>query len=195
MYAIIKTGGKQYKVTPGEYLDVERLNGEVGDKVDVEVLLINDGKKVITDAKELAAAKVDAEIVDHHKGEKVIIFKFKKRKGYKRTRGHRQLLTRIVITSINGVAGEKKAAKKEAAKKEEAPAKKEAAKKAAPKKEAPAKEAPAKEEAKEEKPADEQAQDYSKMTVAQLKEVAAEKGIKIPSGARKADIVELIQNA
>ncbi len=183
MYAIIKTGGKQYKVTPGEYLDVERLNGEVGDKVDVEVLLINDGKKVITDAKELAAAKVDAEIVDHHKGEKVIIFKFKKRKGYKRTRGHRQLLTRIVITSINGVAGEKKAAKKEAAKK------------AAPKKEAPAKEAPAKEEAKEEKPADEQAQDYSKMTVAQLKEVAAEKGIKIPSGARKADIVELIQNA
>lgn len=183
MYAIIKTGGKQYKVTPGEYLDVERLNGEVGDKVDVEVLLINDGKKVITDAKELAAAKVDAEIVDHHKGDKVIVFKFKKRKGYKRTRGHRQLLTRIAITSINGVAAKIEAAKKEA------PAKEAAAQKEAPKEEKPA--------VKEETPAKEAAptDDYSKMTVAQLKEVAAEKDIKIPSGSRKADIIELIQNA
>ena len=187
MYAIIKTGGKQYKVTPGEYLDVERLNGEVGDKVDVEVLLINDGKKIITDEKELAAAKVDAEIVDHHKGDKVIVFKFKKRKGYKRTRGHRQLLTRIVITSINGVVGEKKAATKKPA------AKKETAKKeVAPKKEAAA---PKKAQAKEEKPAAAKSDEYSKMTVAQLKELAAGKGIKIPSGSRKADIIELIQNA
>ena len=192
MYAIIKTGGKQYKVTPGEYLDVERLNGEVGDKVDVEVLLINDGKKIITDEKELAAAKVDAEIVDHHKGDKVIVFKFKKRKGYKRTRGHRQLLTRIVITSINGVVGEKKAATKKAATKKPAAKKETAKKEVAPKKEAAA---PKKAQAKEEKPAAAKSDDYSKMTVAQLKELAAGKGIKIPSGSRKADIIELIQNA
>ena len=174
MYAVIKTGGKQYTVKPGDVLDVEKIEGEAGDKVQLEVLFLNDGTNIVTDADALAKTTVTAEILDQHKGKKVIIFKFKKRKGYKRTRGHRQNLTKICITEVAGV-------------KAEAPAKKEAPKAEEPKAEEPKVEAAPAAEAP--------AEDLSKLTVAQLKELAAEKGIKIPSGARKAEIVEIIQNA
>lgn len=173
MYAIVKTGGKQYTVKPGDVLDVEKIEGEAGDRVDLQVLLLNDGNKVVADAAEAAKVKVTAEIIDQHKGKKQLVFKFKKRKGYKRTKGHRQQLTKIAIVDVNGVTAE--------APKPQAP-------KAEPKAAEPKAEKPA---AQAEAPAE----DLSKMTVAQLKDLAAEKGIKIPSGARKAEIVELIQNA
>ncbi len=183
MYAIIKTGGKQYTVKPGDVIDVEKLEGEAGTQVEFPVLFLNDGKDVVTDADALAKTTVLAQIVDQHKGPKAIIFKFKKRKGYKRLRGHRQNLTKVVITEVAGVKAEAPKAAKPA-KKAEAP-KKEAAPKAAKKEEAPKAAAPA-----AEAPAD-----LTKMTVAELKAYAAEKGIKIPSSARKAEIIELIQNA
>ncbi|MGI6033896.1 MAG: 50S ribosomal protein L21 [Coriobacteriales bacterium] len=201
MYAIVKTGGKQYTVKPGDVFDVEKIEGEAGDKVDLEVLFLNDGKKVIADATELSKAKVTAQIIEQHKGDKQIVFKFKKRKGYKRTKGHRQQLTRIAIVDVNGEKAEapKPAAKKEqtpkaeAAKKEEAP-KKEAPKAAEPKEEAPKAEAP-KEEPKTEAPKEETAEELGKMTVAQLRELAKERDIHIPSGSRKAEIIEIILNA
>ena len=179
MYAIVKTGGKQYTVKPGDVLDVEKIEGEAGDRVDLQVLLLNDGNKVVADAAEAAKVKVTAEIIDQHKGKKQLVFKFKKRKGYKRTKGHRQQLTKIAIVDVNGVTAE--APKPQAPKVEQAP--KAEPKAAEPKAEEPADQAEA------------PAKDLSKMTVAQLKDLAAEKGIKVPSGARKAEIVELIQNA
>lgn len=74
-------------------------------KVSLDVLFLNDGTNIVTDAGALAKAKVTAEIMDQHKGDKQIVFKFKKRKGYKRTRGHRQQLTRLCIVDVNGVKG------------------------------------------------------------------------------------------
>lgn len=179
MYAIVKTGGKQYTVKPGDVLDVEKIEGEAGDRVDLQVLLLNDGNKVVADAAEAAKVKVTAEIIDQHKGKKQLVFKFKKRKGYKRTKGHRQQLTKIAIVDVNGETAE--APKPQAPKAEQAP-------KVEPKAAEP-------EAAKPAAQAEAPAEDLSKMTVAQLKDLAAEKGIKIPSGARKAEIIELIQNA
>lgn len=100
MYAIVATGGKQYKVEEGDTLEVEKLEGEAGASVELPVVMLA-GEAVVTDAKKLAKAKVTAEIVDQFKGEKVVVFKFKKRKGYKRTRGHRQNLTRLRITQLS----------------------------------------------------------------------------------------------
>ena len=181
MYAIVKTGGKQYTVKPGDVLDVEKIEGEAGDKVSLDVLFLNDGSNVVTDAGALAKTKVTAEIIDQHKGDKQIVFKFKKRKGYKRTRGHRQQLTRLCIVDVNGAKASAPAPKKAAAEK---PAK--AAK--------PAAEKPAKAEAK--KAAQPAADvDFNKMTVAELKDYAKEHDIKLPSGARKADIIETITSA
>ncbi len=171
MYAIIKTGGKQYTVKPGSVIDVEKLEGEAGTQVQFPVLFLNDGTNIVTDADELAKTIVSAEIVDQHKGPKAIIFKFKKRKGYKKKRGHRQNLTKVVITEVAGVKAESKPAAPKAAKAE------------APK-------APAA-EAKAEAPA----ADLNSMTVAELRAYATEKDIKIPSGARKAEIVSIIENA
>lgn len=188
MYAIVKTGGKQYTVKPGDVLDVEKIEGEAGDKVSLDVLFLNDGSNVITDAGALAKTKVTAEILDQHKGDKQIVFKFKKRKGYKRTRGHRQQLTRLCIVDVNGAKASAPAPKKAAAK----PAKAEKPAKPAAKVEKAAK--PAKEEAK--KAAQPTADvDFSKMTVAELKDYAKEHDIKLSSGARKADIIETITNA
>ncbi|MCL2655594.1 MAG: 50S ribosomal protein L21 [Coriobacteriia bacterium] len=101
MYAIVATGGKQYKVEEGDTIEVEKLEGEAGASVELPVVMIAGDKAVITDAKKLAKATVTAEIVDQFKGDKVVIFKFKKRKGYKRTRGHRQNLTRLRITKLS----------------------------------------------------------------------------------------------
>ena len=179
MYAIVKTGGKQYKVAPGDKLNVEKIDAEVGSKVELQAICVVDGTKVEADPAKAAATKVVAVVLEQFKGEKVKVLKFKKRKNYKRCNGHRQLLTRLAIESVGAekAAVEKKAAKPKAEK---------AAKVEEPKVE-PVVEAVAEVAA--------EAVDYSKMTVAQLKEVAAEKGIKVPSGAKKAEIVELVQNA
>ncbi len=247
MYAIVKTGGKQYTVEQGDVFDVEKLPGEPGDKVSLDVLFLHDGDTVITDADKLAKTKVTAKIVEQHRGDKVIVFKFKRRKGYRRLRGHRQQLTRIEITQIGDgksssskqastakkepakTASKSTAAKKEpaktaskstAAKKEpakttgtSAAAKKEPAKtaskpaaskttaakkepaKTAAKKETASKPAAKKEPAKKPAAKADTSDDLSKMTVAQLKDLAKEKGVKIPSSARKADIIDLLKNA
>ena len=100
MYAIVKTGGKQYKVAKGDVLDVEKLDAQPGDKVELPVLLVNDGSKTCVDAAELADKKVTAEVIDQHKADKVLVFKLHKRKRYHRTRGHRQNLTKIQIVEI-----------------------------------------------------------------------------------------------
>ena len=114
MYAIVKTGGKQYKVAPGDILAVEKLDVEPGKKVQLEAICVVDGKNV--DVKDAAKTKVEAVVLEQFKGEKQLVFKFKKRKNYKKLRGHRQNLTRLQIESIGGVKAEK-AAKKPAAEK------------------------------------------------------------------------------
>ena len=111
MYAIVSTGGKQYKVAADDVINVEKIEGEIGDKVELPVIFLNDGKKIITDAAKLAKAKVTAEIVDQFKGEKQLVFKFKKRKRYRRLKGHRQQLTRLKITKVQATS---RAAKKTA---------------------------------------------------------------------------------
>ena len=100
MYAIVTTGGKQYKVATDDVLTVEKIEGEAGTKVELPVIFLNDGKKIITDPAKLAKAKVTAEIVDQFKGEKQLVYKFKKRKRYHRTKGHRQNLTKLQVTSM-----------------------------------------------------------------------------------------------
>ena len=112
MYAVVKTGGKQHKVIVGETVSVELLDAEAGSVVTLPVLLVNDGEKLIT-GEDAASATVTAEVLGHGKADKVIVFKFKKRKGYKRTRGHRQNLTLVKVTDI-ALAGAKKAPKAKA---------------------------------------------------------------------------------
>ena len=109
MYAIVSTGGKQYKVATDDIVTVEKLEGNVGDKVELPVIFLNDGKKIVTDAAKLAKAKVTAEILDQFKGEKQLVFKFKKRKRYRRLKGHRQQLTKLKITKVQATS---RAAKK-----------------------------------------------------------------------------------
>lgn len=102
-YAIFKTGGKQYRVAAGDVLDVEKLEAEAGATTTFsEVLMVANGAAVSIGAPFVAGATVSAEVVDQHRGEKVIAYKFKRRKGYHRTVGHRQSLTRLKITGING---------------------------------------------------------------------------------------------
>jgi large subunit ribosomal protein L21 len=102
MYAVIKTGGKQYKVEQGHTLRVEKLEGDRGTKLTFdEVLLVADGEAIKIGAPTLAGAKVSAEIVAQEKGDKLIVFKFRRRKAYRRKNGHRQQYTAIKITGIS----------------------------------------------------------------------------------------------
>lgn len=102
MYAIVKTGGKQYKVAEGDVIDVEKLDAQPGEKVALETLLLVDGASV-TGKADLADKQVEAEVVDQFKGKKVLVFKLKKRKRYHRTRGHRQQLTKLKVTALPAV--------------------------------------------------------------------------------------------
>ena len=111
-YAIVKTGGKQYRVEKGQTLLVERLPGDEGAKVELEPILFRSDDTVF-DTDGLSKVKVDAKIVEHLRGEKLRVFKFKPKRGYKRRTGHRQELTRIEITEIKQLS-RKPAAKKEA---------------------------------------------------------------------------------
>jgi large subunit ribosomal protein L21 len=104
MYAIVKTGGKQYRVQEGESLLVERLPAEDGATVALEPLLIVDGSDVV-DGEDLANITVQARIVGHERGPKLRIVKFKPKRGYRRRTGHRQDLTRIQITSLGRGSG------------------------------------------------------------------------------------------
>lgn len=135
MFAVIKTGGKQYRIKEGDILSVEKLEAEKGQLVYFDqVLLLEDGQQVQVGTPYLEKARVAAEVLDDYKDEKVIVFKKKRRKGYRRKKGHRQLLTRVRISGIypegQAVEGEKPAAepapgkprKKETAAKAEKPA-------------------------------------------------------------------------
>ena len=132
MYAIVEIAGQQFKVEKDQQIFVHRLDNKEGAKVEFDnVLLIDNKGKVNVGAPAISGAKVTAKVLGHMKGDKVIVFKKKRRKGYKVRNGHRQYLSKIEISSIGKAT---KAAPKAAAKKEEAP--KAEAKKATPKTEA-----------------------------------------------------------
>jgi large subunit ribosomal protein L21 len=99
-YAIVKTGGKQYRVEQGQYLLVEKLDAEEGATLDLEPILFRSDDTVF-DAKGLAKVKVTAKVLSQEKGQKLRVFKFKPKRGYKKRTGHRQKLTRIEITEIS----------------------------------------------------------------------------------------------
>jgi len=101
MYAIIKTGGKQYRVSEGQLLRVEKLVGEVGTKVTFDEVLLLGGDAPKIGKPTVAGAKVSAEIVAQEKGEHIIVFKFRRRKNYRRKTGHQQPYSRVKITGIS----------------------------------------------------------------------------------------------
>ena len=131
MYAVVESGGKQYKVEKGETLLLDRLPAKEGDKVDLRAVMFRDGD-VVTDPAELEKVKVEATIAEHLRGPKIKIFKYKAKKGYRRRAGHRSELTRIEITDL------KKLIRKPAAKEPEAKAEAKAETKAEPKAPKPA---------------------------------------------------------
>jgi large subunit ribosomal protein L21 len=101
MYAVIQTGGKQYRVEPGQTLSVEKLPGDLGDAVNFDdVLLVSDEDKVTVGRPLVNGAKVTASIVEQGKDKKVTVFKFQRRKNYRRRYGHRQLFTSIKINEV-----------------------------------------------------------------------------------------------
>lgn len=106
MYAIVETGGKQYKLEEGRYLDVELLNAEVDKKVvfDKIVMLVN-GKKSTVGQPYVASATVEGKVVKHDKAKKIIVYKQRPKKGYRKKQGHRQQFTRVMVTKINTKAG------------------------------------------------------------------------------------------
>ena len=177
MYAIVEIAGQQFKVVQDQKLFVHRLADKEGAKVSFDkVYLLDDGKKVTLGAAAITGASVEAKVVSHLKGDKVIVFKKKRRKGYRVKNGHRQALTELVIEKIQASGAKPKAdsAKAAATKTEKKPATKKAAAKPALKKPAAKKAV---------------ATDYNKLTVAQLKEEAKKKGIEGISSMKKADLI------
>ena len=147
MYAVIKTGGKQYKVSKDDIISVEKLSEDTGKKIKLnEVLIISDKGKPIVGDPLIKGASVEAEIMDHSRAAKITVFKKKRRHNYRRKKGHKQNITNLKILSINASQGKTKASdteKKKTTTKKAAP-KKAPPKKAAPKKAAPKKAAPKK---------------------------------------------------
>ena len=187
MYAIVEIAGQQFKVAKDQKVFVHRLATDEGKKVTFNnVLLLDDNGKVTVGAPAIDGAAVEAKVQKHLKGDKVIVFKKKRRKGYRVKNGHRQSLTEITIENIIASGAKKAAAPK--AKAEKATPKKQETEKApvAKKEAAPKKEAPKKEVAPKAKAATE---DLSSKTVAELKEMAKAKGITGISSMKKADLI------
>ena len=153
MYAVVKTGGKQYRVAKDDVLTIEKLDGEAGAVIELEqVLAINDGKGLTIGTPMIDGARVAATVLEQKKGEKVLIFKKKRRQNYRRTKGHRQQLTVIRISDILAKGQKVAAAKAKAAPATDgdAPAKKAPAKaKAKAKAKTAAKKAPAKDKSED----------------------------------------------
>tara|TARA_B000000437_G_scaffold170634_1_gene126809 strand:- start:287 stop:790 length:504 start_codon:yes stop_codon:yes gene_type:complete len=166
MYAIVEISGKQFKVEKKQKLYVNRLDTAEGKKVSFEnVLMINDGAKSSLGTPRVSGAQVHAKVLKHLKSDKVVVFKKKRRKGYKVKNGHRQAITEIEISDIlTGVT------------KKASPKKKEAVKKAETKKVSPKKEK----------------LDLSSLSVAKLKDMAKEKGITGISSMKKADLIKAL---
>ncbi|MCP3998083.1 MAG: 50S ribosomal protein L21 [bacterium] len=115
MYAIIRAGGKQSKVSEGDVLDIERVK-ETGEVTYTPLLIVTDDGSVISDAKKLDKAKVTVEVMGEHRGDKVEVFKYKNKTGYRRSAGHRQTYSTIKVKKITMPGAKKKAASKAAAK-------------------------------------------------------------------------------
>ena len=166
MYAIVEISGKQFKVEKKQKLFVNRLETAEGKKVSFEnVLMVNDGSKLSVGSPKVSGAQVDAKVLKHLKSDKVIVFKKKRRKGYKVKNGHRQAITEIEISDIlTGVT------KKSPAKKKEAPKKAETKKVSAKKEKL----------------------DLSSLSVARLKEMAKKKGLTGISSMKKADLIKAL---
>ena len=177
MYAIVEISGKQFKVEKKQKLFVNRLDVAEGKKISFDnVLMVNDGSKSSVGTPNVSGVQVDAKVLKHLKSDKVIVFKKKRRKGYKVRNGHRQAITEIEISDIlTGVS------KKSTAKKSDAPKKAEAKKTVATKKVKP-KKASAKKES----------QNLSSMSVAELKTMAKDKGITGISSMKKADLIKAL---
>jgi large subunit ribosomal protein L21 len=162
MYAIVEIAGQQFKVAKDQKVFVHRLKEDEGTNVSFDkVLLHSDGDNITLGAPAIDGASVDAKVVKHLKGDKVIVFKKKRRKGYRKKNGHRQYLTQIHIEGFSIPGGKKEAAA-----------------------------SPKKEEKKAE--ANEVKSDLSEHTVAELKEMAKEKGLEGYSALKKAELIELL---
>ena len=168
MYAILETGGKQYRVAEGDVITVEKLPGEAGDAIVFDkVLLLSDGNDVKVGTPYIDGAKIAGEIIETGKGEKIIVYKYKSKKDYRRKQGHRQPFTSVEITSLTGKPGTRKSA----AKKEEVV------------------------EAVEDKQDAQEVKANLNMKKDELIALAAEQGIEVDAKATKADIIEMIENA
>ncbi len=113
MYAIVESGGKQYKVEKGETLLLDRLYAKEGEKIDLRAVMFRDGD-VVTDPAELEKVKVEATIAEHLRGPKITVFKYKAKKGYRRKAGHRSELTKVEITDLKQLTRRPAAKKPEA---------------------------------------------------------------------------------
>ncbi len=171
MYAIVEIAGQQFKVAKDQKVFVHRLDAKAGSKVTFDnVLMLANGDKITLGAPAITGASVEAKVVKHLKDDKVIVFKKKRRKGYRVKNGHRQSLTELLIEGISASGGATKAApKKEAVSEPKATKPKATKPKAAPKKEAK--------------------EDLSGKTVAELKALAKDKGIAGISAMKKADLI------
>ena len=100
-YAVFKTGGKQYRVEKGDQIDVEKLDAEIGETISFEeVLAVGEGEGLNVGSPFVKGASVTARVVDQYRAKKIVAFKFKRRKGYHKTKGHRRHLTRLEITGV-----------------------------------------------------------------------------------------------
>ena len=171
MYAVVQTGGKQYRVAEGDIICVEKLNAEVGSKVTLnEVLVIGDAAKTIVGTPFVEGAAVTANVVENGKAKKVIVFKYKAKKDYRRKKGHRQPFTKLEIKSIVASGA------------------------AAPK--APAKKAEPKAEVKAEAPkAEAKSVNLKSLKKAELIQFAADNNIKLDPKATNADMIAAIEAA
>ena len=162
MYAIVEISGKQFKVEKKQKLFVNRINTEEGKKVSFDnVLMFSDGNKLSIGSPTVSGVKVDAKVLKHLKSDKVIVFKKKRRKGYKVRNGHRQLITQIEINDIISGVSKKSSSEKKEVKKQNM-----------------------KSAVKENK------QDLSKLSVAELKKIASKKGISGVSSLKKAALIK-----